>query len=70
MNLFSRLKDGLSKTRMQINTIISGENTFDETFYEALEDALVSADIGLDLSLDIIERLKEGINSNNAKILD
>lgn len=67
MNLFSRLKEGLAKTRMQINTIVSGEDTFDETFYNTLEDALVSADIGLDVSLDIIERLKEKIKSANAK---
>ena len=67
MNLLSRLKDGLSKTRMQINAIISGEDTFDEIFYDTLEDALVSADIGLDVSLDIIERLKEAIKNNNAR---
>ena len=61
MNLFARLKDGLSKTRSQIASIISGSGKFDDTFYDSLEEALIAADIGLDLSLDIIERLKKEI---------
>lgn len=67
MSLISRLKDGLSKTRSQINAIVGGDNTFDETFYENVEDALVSADIGIDLSLDIIDNLRERISEQNVK---
>lgn len=63
MNLFSRLKDGLSKTRRQITSIVGGENRFDELFYDSLEEALISADIGLELSQEIIERLKIQIKS-------
>jgi fused signal recognition particle receptor len=58
MNIFTRLKDGLSKTRGQITSIISGSR-FDESFFETLEEALIAADIGLELSLEIIERLKK-----------
>jgi fused signal recognition particle receptor len=61
MNLFARLKDGLSKTRSQIVSIISGSGKFDDSFYDSLEEALISADIGLELCLDIIERLKKEI---------
>src|SRR5665647_1607247 len=61
MNLFARLKDGLSKTRSQIASIIGGSGIFDETFYDSLEEALISADIGLELCSDIIERLKKEI---------
>jgi fused signal recognition particle receptor len=61
MNLFARLKDGLSKTRSQIVSIISGSGKFDESFYDSLEEALISADIGLELCLGIIERLKKEI---------
>jgi signal recognition particle GTPase len=53
MNFFSRLKDGLAKTRTQIATIVGAATAFDEKFYDALEEALVSADIGLDRSLAI-----------------
>lgn len=65
MSIFSRLKEGLSKTRIQITTLVGDDGTFDETFYESLEDALVSADIGIDLSLHIIDRLKERIREEN-----
>jgi fused signal recognition particle receptor len=61
MNLFARLKEGLSKTRSQITSMVSGDGKFNEQFYDALEDALIAADIGLELSSDIIERLKSEI---------
>ncbi len=61
MSLITRLKNGLSKTRDQINAIVGSSDEFDDSFFDSLEDALVSADIGIDLSLDIIERLKDSI---------
>jgi fused signal recognition particle receptor len=63
MNFFSRLKDGLAKTRTQIASIVGLAAAFDEKFYDALEEALVAADIGLDRSTDIIGRLKQEIKS-------
>jgi fused signal recognition particle receptor len=69
MNLFSRLKDGLTKTRTQIASIVGLATAFDEKFYVALEEALVAADIGLDRSLAIIERLKKEIKEKSAKTL-
>ncbi len=64
MGLFTRLKSGLSKTRKQINSIVSKTIEIDDAFIEKLEDALISADIGIDLSTDIIERLQEEIKAN------
>jgi fused signal recognition particle receptor len=66
MNFFSRLKDGLSRTRTQIASIVGLATAFDEKFYEALEEALVAADIGLDRSLEIINRLRREIRSKGA----
>lgn len=66
MNIYSRLRDGLSKTRAQITSIISGEKELDEDFFEALEDALVSADIGIDLAVDYIQQLRERIQEERA----
>lgn len=63
MNFFARLKEGLSKTRTQIASIVGLKSGFDEHFYSSLEEALIAADIGMDLSLDIIERLKKEIKS-------
>ncbi|HUI93144.1 MAG TPA: signal recognition particle-docking protein FtsY [Chitinivibrionales bacterium] len=63
MNIFTRLKEGLSKTRNQIASIVSSaRGRFDEEFYETLEDALVSADVGYDCSTALIERLKKEIS--------
>jgi len=64
MNLFARLKDGLSKTRTQITSILGGEGEFGDDFFEALEDALISADIGAELSSEIVEGVKERIRSD------
>lgn len=63
MNLFARLKEGLSKTRSQITSIVGKEGKLGEEFYESLEEAMISADIGMELSLEIIDRLKEDVDS-------
>jgi len=67
MDFLSRLKDGLTKTRTQIASIVGLATAFDEKFYDALEEALVAADIGLDRSLAIIERLKKEIKTKGAE---
>lgn len=67
MTFFSLLKDGLSKTRTQIASIVGMRTAFDEAFYAALEEAMVTADIGLDRSLEIISRLRQEIKSKGAE---
>jgi fused signal recognition particle receptor len=62
MDIFSRLKDGLSKTRSQINAILGTSTNFNDEFFVSLEDALISADIGFDFTTDIIDRLKKEIS--------
>ena len=66
MNLFARLKDGLSKTRSQITSIVGGEGRFDEQFFDALEEALIAADIGLELSVEVIEQLRINIRDSRS----
>lgn len=61
MNLFARLKEGLLKTRTQIESIVEHDREVSESFYESLEDALITADVGADLSQDVIERLREEV---------
>ncbi|MGB7569102.1 MAG: signal recognition particle-docking protein FtsY [Chitinivibrionales bacterium] len=61
MDFFFRLKDGLSKTRSQISSILGTPTEFNDEFYDSLEDALIGADIGLDFTTDIIGRLKKEI---------
>ncbi len=67
MSFFSKLKEGLSKTRFQISSIVKGDQTFGEDFFDTLEEALISADIGLELSESIIEDLRAEIKARNIK---
>ena len=63
MGLFSKLKEGLTKTRNNIvsgiDNIFSGFSSIDDDFYEEIEEILVMGDIGINTTTSIIERLKE-----------
>jgi fused signal recognition particle receptor len=61
MNLLARLKDGLSKTRSQITSIMGGDGRFDDAFFDSLEEAMIAADIGIELATDIINELKQDL---------
>ena len=54
---FSRLKEGLSKTRENIvhgiDSVFSGFSSIDEEFYEELEEILIMGDIGVNATNDI-----------------
>ena len=51
MGLFSKLKEGLTKTRNNIvagiDSIFSGFSSIDDEFYEELEETLIMGDIGV-----------------------
>lgn len=61
MNLLARLKDGLSKTRSQITSIMGGDGRFDDAFFDSLEEAMIAADIGIELATEIIDELKQDL---------
>lgn len=65
MGLFSKIKNGLAKTRDRIsfvfNKLFTG-GALDDEFYEELEDALISADTGYDTAEEILDRLKGAVN--------
>ena len=54
---FSRLKDGLTKTRDNfvagIDNIFNGFSEIDDDFYEELEEVLIMADIGVNTTSKI-----------------
>lgn len=62
---FTRLRDGLGKTRTSISDKVSevfkSFKKIDEDFYEELEEALILADLGMSTSLEIVERLRERV---------
>ena len=68
---FSRLVEGLTKTRNNIasvfDDIFSGFSDIDDDFYEELEEVLVMADIGIHTTENIIEDLKIKVKENHLK---
>ncbi len=60
---FSRLKDGLSKTRNNILGQISGllrvGRTIDEELMEEIEEILIQADVGVNTTLELMDNVRE-----------
>lgn len=71
MGLFSRLKEGLSKTRNNIvsgiDSVFSGFSKIDDDFYEELEETLIMGDIGVRAADEIIEDLRARVKENKIK---
>ena len=69
--LFSRLKDGLTKTRNNIvhgiDSVFSGFSNIDEDFYEELEEILIMGDIGVNATQEILNKLREQVKENHIK---
>ena len=65
---FSRLKEGLTKTRdnivKSIDTLFYDAACIDEDFFEELEETLVMGDIGINATQAIIEKLRVEIKEN------
>jgi fused signal recognition particle receptor len=59
---FSRLRDGLAKTRAQLGTRLGGlfgaARALDEAFYEELRSALIAADVGVAASAHVLAELR------------
>lgn len=68
---FSRLKEGLTKTRnnivSSIDAVFGGFSTIDEDFYEELEEILIMGDIGVNATEKILERLREQVKERHIK---
>ena len=63
---FSRLKQGLSRTRVNIVGIFSG-GVIDEDFLDQLEMALITADVGVEATSRILHRLRDRIKLDGLK---
>ena len=68
---FTKLKEGLSKTRNNIvsgiDHIFSAFTTISDDFYEELEETLIMGDLGVKATMAIIEDLKEKVKLNRIK---
>ncbi|MFW6380935.1 MAG: signal recognition particle-docking protein FtsY [Bacillota bacterium] len=63
---FSRLKQGLSKTRRgfinQISNLFSGHSQIDDQLFEELEELLIQADVGIHTTMQLVSDLEEMVD--------
>lgn len=68
---FKRLKQGLEKTRddmnFKINDILGNYVKIDDDMMEDLEDLLISSDMGMETTMTLIDRLKESIREKQIR---
>lgn len=71
MSFFSRLREGLTKTRDNIvggiDNIFSTHDKIDEDFYEELEEILVMGDVGVHATEEILDNLRDVVKSEHIK---
>ena len=71
MGFFDKIKNGLTKTRQNLqNTlggIFAGFHGIDDGFYDELEESLILADLGVETSVKAVERLRETVNMSHLK---
>ena len=67
MGFFSKLKEGLSKTRQQfvekIENLVSFTKKIDDEFYEELEEILIQGDVGVNTSMELVENLRSQVKA-------
>lgn len=70
MGFFSKLKEGLKKTKeaiaYKLNKLFTGGVLTDE-FYDELEETLLTADIGAETTETVMERLKDEIDRQHVR---
>ncbi len=70
-SFFTKLKDGLFKTRKnitdKINDVLSSFKTVDEELFEELEEILITSDVGVATTLSILENVRKSVKDQNIK---
>ena len=71
MGFFSKIKEGLKKTRNavvgQIDNMLKSFKKIDEELFEELEELLVMGDVGVPTATKICDQLRERVKSDNIK---
>lgn len=74
MGLFSKLREGLTKTRDslmgRVDTLVKETRKIDEDFYEELEDILLMSDCGMKATNAIMDELRRRVSENKVKDAD
>ena len=70
MGFFSKIKEGLKKTKeaiaYKLNKLFTGGVLTDD-FYDELEETLITSDIGAETTDTIMERLKDEIDRQHVR---
>lgn len=70
-SFFSKLKDGLTKTRKNItgklNGVLSSFKSIDEELFEELEEILITSDVGVSTTMKILDNLRNRVKEQNIK---
>jgi len=73
-NLFSKLKEGLSKTTQnltgKLDDLFKGHITIDEELYEEIEEILITGDIGFETTMKIVDTLRTSVKKKSIKEID
>ncbi len=71
MNLFEKLKNGLSKTKQNVSekldSVLKMFTRIDEDLFEELEEALIEADLGVETTMDIMDELRDAVKEGRIK---
>ena len=66
MGFFSKIKEGLSKTRSTLVSVFTGSE-IDDDFYDELEESLILADLGVDTALKAADCLRKAVKEQHLK---
>lgn len=71
VGFFSKLKNGLTKTRdsftSSLKNLFTRNVKIDDDLYDELEEILISADIGMTSTVEIVDQLRDEIKKRNIK---
>lgn len=71
LSFFSKLKEGLDKTRKgitdKIDDLFNNYGEIDDEMFDELEEILIMADVGMSTSMKIIEKLREELKIRKVK---
>ena len=67
MNIFSKIAEGVRKTKdsmmSKISALFGAHKQLDDDFFDELEEVLITCDIGVETSLSIVEKLRAAVKS-------
>ena len=66
-NVFARLREGLSKSRGQLNAVVGDHAAADEDYLDSLLDALILSDMGAACAGDAMEELRRRARAQGVK---